>query len=172
MHSHCKKTMAVRKYALVSASWNKFASGKFSISPFGNVKLSNFRSDFESPNVVGGSQTSSLAFNSEVGRMLYTISILLMVSKQFKISVKMPLLQVLSGHSSLDGPFHTSVSIYYGGSRHWHTKLKLPHLLQVETLLDAMRFREELDLQMRQKKRLRKAKKKVTQMLKTIRMNE
>jgi len=31
----------------------------------------------------------------------------------------------------------------------------------VETLLDAMRFREELDLQQRQKKRLRKAKKKV-----------
>nr|CAD2193763.1 unnamed protein product [Meloidogyne enterolobii] len=34
--------------------------------------------------------------------------------------------------------------------------------VEVETLLDAMRFREELDLQQRQKKRLRKAKKKVT----------
>nr|CAD2175363.1 unnamed protein product [Meloidogyne enterolobii] len=74
---------------------------------------------------------SPLAFHSDIGRMIYTISILLMFSSVIL------LLMIRSIRRS------------------WST-------VEVETLLDAMRFREELDLQQRQKKRLRKAKKKVT----------
>nr|CAD2208556.1 unnamed protein product [Meloidogyne enterolobii] len=73
---------------------------------------------------------SPLAFHSDIGRMIYTISILLMFSSVIL------LLMIRSIRRS------------------WST-------VEVETLLDAMRFREELDLQQRQKKRLRKAKKKV-----------
>ncbi|KAF7640035.1 hypothetical protein Mgra_00000480 [Meloidogyne graminicola] len=76
-------------------------------------------------------EISSLAFHSDIGRMIYTISILLMFSSVIL------LLMIRSIRRS------------------WST-------VEVETLLDAMRFREELDIQQRQKKRLRKAKKKVT----------
>ncbi|KAL3107863.1 hypothetical protein niasHT_017095 [Heterodera trifolii] len=74
---------------------------------------------------------NSMDFHSDVGRMLYTIAILLMFSFViFALMVR----SISRSRSSAE----------------------------LETLLDAMRFREELDFQLRQKHRLRKAKRKVT----------
>uniref|UniRef100_A0A914H137 Uncharacterized protein n=1 Tax=Globodera rostochiensis TaxID=31243 RepID=A0A914H137_GLORO len=74
---------------------------------------------------------TSMDFHSDVGKMLYTIGILLMFS--FVIFALM-IRSISRSRSSAE----------------------------LETLLDAMRFREELDIQLRQKHRLRKAKRKVT----------
>uniref|UniRef100_A0A183BLZ9 Uncharacterized protein n=1 Tax=Globodera pallida TaxID=36090 RepID=A0A183BLZ9_GLOPA len=74
---------------------------------------------------------TSMDFHSDVGKMLYTIAILLMFS--FVIFALM-IRSISRSRSSAE----------------------------LETLLDAMRFREELDIQLRQKHRLRKAKRKVT----------
>ncbi|KAL7070725.1 hypothetical protein ACQ4LE_009763 [Meloidogyne hapla] len=93
------------------------------------IKKENIQNDKQQEIVENN--ISPLAFHSDIGRMIYTISILLMFSSVIL------LLMIRSIRRS------------------WST-------VEVETLLDAMRFREELDLQQRQKKRLRKAKKKVT----------
>jgi hypothetical protein len=79
---------------------------------------------------------SNLAYNSDIGRMMYSIAIL------FMFSMVILLLMVRSIRRS-----HSTI--------------------EVEALLDAMRFREELDIQQRQKRRLQKAKSKVTAWLTT-----
>ncbi|KAI1727966.1 CBR-MPS-1 protein [Ditylenchus destructor] len=83
-------------------------------------------------NIMGvGNSEDSLSFNSEFGRMIYTIAILLM----FSSVILLLMIRSIKRSSST---------------------------IEVEALLDAMRFREELDLQQRQKRRLQKAKNKVT----------
>uniref|UniRef100_A0A915DM80 Uncharacterized protein n=1 Tax=Ditylenchus dipsaci TaxID=166011 RepID=A0A915DM80_9BILA len=83
-------------------------------------------------NIAGiGNSNDSLSFNSEFGRMIYTISILLM----FSFVILLLMIRSIKRSSTT---------------------------LEVESLLDSMRFREELDIQQRQKRRLQKAKNKVT----------
>ncbi|CAD5212911.1 unnamed protein product [Bursaphelenchus okinawaensis] len=74
---------------------------------------------------------SMLNYNSDVGRIMYSLAIILM----FSFIILLLMVRSIKRSNST---------------------------IEVEALLDAMRFREELDLQQRQKRRLQKAKSKVT----------
>jgi len=74
---------------------------------------------------------SSMNYNSDVGRMMYSIAILLL----FSMVILLLMIRSIRRSNST---------------------------IEVEALLDAMRFREELDMHQRQKRRLQKAKNKVT----------
>uniref|UniRef100_A0A1I7SRJ1 Uncharacterized protein n=1 Tax=Bursaphelenchus xylophilus TaxID=6326 RepID=A0A1I7SRJ1_BURXY len=74
---------------------------------------------------------SMLNYNSDLGRMMYSLAIIGM----FSMIILLLMVRSIKRSNST---------------------------IEVEALLDAMRFREELDLQQRQKRRLQKAKSKVT----------